>query len=73
MHGLERRSQRKIDMEKTTFGLTLYGADCQGNARNSLYPHRYDIHSLEDFLKMADRDFVCAEYINNLTVIGKII
>lgn len=52
-------------MEKTTFGLTLYGADFRGNAKNTLYPHKYEIHSLEDFLKMADRDFVCAEYTNN--------
>ena len=52
-------------MEDTTFSFTLYGADCRGNAKNTLYPHRYEIHNLEDFLKMADRDFVCAEYANN--------
>jgi len=65
MHGLERRNPRTIDMEITTFGPTLYGADCKGNAKNTLYPHRYKIHNLEDFLKVADRDFVCAEYANN--------
>lgn len=65
MHGLERRNPRTIDMEITTFGPTLYGADCKGNAKNTLYPHRYEIHNLEDFLKVADRDFVCAEYANN--------
>ena len=52
-------------MKETTFSFTLYGADCRGNAKNTLYPHRYKIHNLEDFLKMADRDFVCAEYANN--------
>ncbi len=52
-------------MENTTIDFTLYGADCRGNPKNSLYPHKYEIHSLDDFLKMADRDFVCAEYTNN--------
>lgn len=51
-------------MEAKTIEFTLFGADCRGNPKNTFYPHRYVIHSLDDFLKMADRDFVCAKYRN---------
>ena len=52
-------------MEEKTTLFTLYGASCRGNAKNSIYPYKYEIQNLEDFLKVADKDFVCAQYSDN--------
>ncbi len=52
-------------MEEKTTLFTLYGASCRGNAKNSIYPNKYEIHNLEEFLEVADRDFVCDEYKDN--------
>ncbi len=42
--------------------LTLYTANCTGNAQNSLYPNQVEVKTLEDMLAAVARDHVCAEY-----------
>lgn len=41
---------------------TLYTADCTGDRRNCLYPHRTDINSAEDLAAAAGFDHVAASY-----------
>ena len=45
--------------------ITVYAADCRGNASNCLYPHRMDITDEASAKEAFSRDIVCAEYQNN--------
>lgn len=42
--------------------ITIYTADCRGNARNKSYPHRMEIHSAADLAHAVQFDHVCATY-----------
>lgn len=44
---------------------TIYTADCTGNAKNTIYPHKKVITSGGDFKKAVVYDYVDAEYENN--------
>jgi P4 family phage/plasmid primase-like protien len=45
--------------------MTIYFADCIGQAGNCLYPHRAEIGSKEDLERAVSRDYVCAQYRGN--------
>ncbi len=44
---------------------TAYAADCRGDTKNCLYPHKVEIRTEETALKAFRRDTVCAKYKNN--------
>lgn len=44
--------------------VTLYTANCTGNAQNSLYPNKAVITNAADMMAVVTRDHVCAEYKN---------
>lgn len=44
--------------------MTLYTANCRGNARNSLYPNKRVVDNESDFLAVMAFDHVCAEFKN---------
>ena len=41
--------------------LTIYSADCTGNEKNCLYPHRHEVTNEEEFRQAVQRDHVCAD------------
>ena len=45
--------------------LTIYTADCSGNEKNCLYPHRKIISSAGELAEATRMDHVFAEYRNN--------
>lgn len=42
--------------------MTLYTANCRGNARNSLYPNKRVVDNEDDFQEVMAFDHVCAEF-----------
>lgn len=44
--------------------MTFYTANCRGNAKNSLYPHKRVIDNEDDCLEVMAFDHVCAEFNN---------
>lgn len=44
---------------------TIYHADCTGQARNCLYPHKAEITDLDSLEQAVSYDYVCAEYKGN--------
>ena len=44
--------------------MTLYTANCRGNAKNSLYPNRRAIDNEDDCMEVVAFDHVCAEFKN---------
>ena len=49
----------------TTSPVTVFAANCRGDATNCLYPHRIEITDATSAVAAFSRDFVCAEYRNN--------
>ena len=49
----------------TTSPITVFTANCRGDATNCLYPHRIEIADETSAVAAFSRDFVCAEYRNN--------
>ena len=45
--------------------LTIYSADCTGNEKNCLYPHRHEVTNEEEFRQAVQRDHVCAAFKNS--------
>ena len=49
----------------TTSPITVFAANCRGDATNCLYPHRIEISDETSAVAAFSRDFVCAEYRNS--------
>ncbi len=45
--------------------ITIYHADCVGDARNCTYPHKVEVGSGKDMAEAIENDHVCATYNNN--------
>ena len=45
--------------------LTIYTADCTGDAANCLYPHKMEPTNAAELAKAVSRDHVAALYLNN--------
>lgn len=45
--------------------MTLYTADCIGNAANCSYPNKVEVKDIKDVLRAVEKDHVCATYNNN--------
>ena len=45
--------------------ITLYQANCRGNAKNTVYPEKYVIDNEEDFLTATSLDHVCGRFAGN--------
>ena len=50
--------------------MTVYYADCLGQAGNCLYPHRELVSDKDSLLRAVGRDYVCAEFRGNYRSIG---
>lgn len=50
--------------------ITVYAANCRGNAANCLYPNRIEITDEASAVAAFSQDIVCAEYRNNYRSIG---
>jgi len=59
--------------EFTNMKMTIYSADCTGNAANCLYPNRHDVTDSRGFTEAVARDHVCAAYRENHRGIGNFI
>ena len=44
--------------------LTMYYADCTGNAKNNKYSHRIDVVDTASLMECVSHDYVCAEFSN---------
>ena len=42
--------------------LTIFSANCVGNAANALYPNKAEISNADDMIAVIARDHVCAEF-----------
>ena len=49
----------------TTSPITVFAANCRGDATNCLYPHRIEVTDEASAVAAFSRDIVCAEYRNN--------
>ena len=45
--------------------ITLYQANCRGNAKNTVYPEKYVVDNEEDFLTATSLDHVCGRFAGN--------
>lgn len=45
--------------------ITLYQANCRGNAKNTIYPVKYVVDNAEDFLTATALDHVCGKFKDN--------
>lgn len=50
--------------------MTIFYADCSGNAQNAVYPHRKRIESVDEFLDIVKHDHVAALYKDNYRAVG---
>lgn len=46
--------------------MTIYTADCRGNAKNNHYPNKHIVKDVESLLKAISHDHVCAAFEGNL-------
>ena len=46
--------------------MTIYTADCRGNAKNNHYPNKHIAKDVESLLKAISHDHVCAAFEGNL-------
>ena len=44
--------------------ITIYSANCVGNAANTIYPNKAEIENKEDMMAVISRDHVCVEFKN---------
>ena len=44
--------------------ITIYSANCVGNAANTIYPNKAEIENKEDMMAVISRDHVCGEFKN---------
>ena len=44
--------------------LTIYSANCVGNAANAIYPNKAEVENKEDMMAVISRDHVCGEFKN---------
>ena len=45
--------------------LTMYYADCTGNAKNNKYSHRIDVVDTASLIECVSHDYVCALSVQN--------